>query len=365
MAITYRYAADEASATPNADLYQRDIDDTLHMVEWNQAILQRTLRFGPKMKDRKSVWLADSDAEPTAVGAINDGAALSAFSFTSTEPVVLSNGVHYDGEAIGLTDLDREFVSIYGDTWDYQEAKTMRKLVKRFDVNLLHSTYVAGVAGSTEPKMAGLVQWALSAASRNAGDTLAIAGSPAIPVTLLASGQQQATGSPVTDTVFNTFLGVMKNRGVDVSRLLCMTGIAGKTRASAFLRVYDVGSGTQIPLYQYHRSLAEKTAGMVVDWYENDWGVVGFLVNKYMNSSFTDSTSGNAVTGTVNDMTFSGEDAYIFFDPTTLSILPAQGYATKRMGTDGLREAAIISAAMTLKVNNPRDIGIITNIDGS
>ena len=366
MALTYRDSADDSSATVNGDLFVRDHETPLHFVEWNQAMLQRMLRTGPKLTDRKFSWQADYDPEPTAVAASVEGIAASAFStdLSTSEPSILANYVHHYADAFGISDLQRAFTTTYGDAWDYQEAKRYRLAVKQMDVNLLWSTALAGdgMGGSDAPKTAGLAYWAVYTASQRAIAANGTIATATIPVTLCGTGQQQASGAPVTDTVFNAFLQSMKSNNADISRLICMTGLAGKTQASSFLRVYDSGAGTAVPLYQYQRALGEKTAGQVVDWYESDWGVVGFAVNKYMNATY-DHTLNPA--GSAGDFTMEGEDSYLFFDPTTVVIRPLVPYNTKRMGTTGLSETAMISVAMGLQVYNPRDLGVICNIDGS
>ena len=366
MAFVYRDSDhDSVETTINEDLFVRDHETPLHFVEWNQAMLQRMLRTGPKLTDRKFSWQADYDEEPTAVAAVAEGVAISSIGadLSASQPEILANFVHYWAEGFGLSDLQREFTTTYGDSWDYQEAKKYRKAVKQMDVNLLWSTaQLGGGSGGAAPKTAGLAFWAAHTAGSRAVATAATIATATIPVTLCGTGQQQASGAPVTDTVFNAFLQSMKSNNADISRLICMTGLAGKTQASSFLRVYDSGAGTAVPLYQYQRALGEKTAGQVVDWYESDWGVVGFAVNKYMNATYDIQV---AVTGTAGDFLMEGEDSYLFFDPTTVVIRPLIPYNTKRMGTVALSESAIISAAMGLQVYNPRDLGVICNIDGS
>lgn len=366
MAVTYADSPMRSTGTPFTELLKPDLEPGLHIATWEETFLQRIMATGSKPTDRKYVWYADNETHPSSVPSAREGVLYSELNnnLTTVEPTPLANYIHHYAQGIGVSDLAREFVTTWGgDEWSYQEAREFRTAHRAREYVLLHSTPQAGTTGmgGDAPKTCGLVRWALSSGFRTAAEADSIAGA-AVPVALCSFGEQRSTGAPVTQPSLNAFLGTMKEGGADPSRMFMLTGIAGQQLANQWLRVYDTGAGTHQPIYQFTRSLGERMAGASIQWFQHDFGIVGLIVHQYMNSGATQSVN---PTGTAGDFSFAGNDAYLFVDPTVLKWRPVQTTDTKMMGTNGLLESAIISWAGGLQVNNPKQLGLICNIDGS
>lgn len=238
--------------------------DVVALVELLTALESWFLNNLGKTQASGPVHQTQVDTLPSADSlAVEEGTDLSLSAVTT--PTFLTNIVQHVARSFGVSDVQRKIAHFNGqDMLSYQTMKAAKELGNALELDIVRSTLVSGVSGTT-PKMRGIVQ-AISKSTNTTAHNSGTVLSASIINGLMKANWDNSNGNTATDLFMGSFL-----RNV----------VDGFTQKSNSL--------INVPAH---------TIDNIVDVYQTSFGRINVHVHRYVQSSVsTAGTLGADATG--------------------------------------------------------------------
>lgn len=207
----------------------------------------------------------------------------------------------------------------------YQTAKRMKEMKLDMELAILSNTASNAGNASTARRLGGLPAWIASNISFGSGGAAGADGSTAFT----AGTARQLTEDMLTDVLTKGY-----ENGAKMSKIFVAPAMKG------FISKTFGGTGSKVTAYRQEQS---KTAGVVVEVYQSDFGTLDIVPNRVM-----------AANGL--------KDKIFILDPAYASVAWLRNISRKPLAETGDNKKALMVAEMTLKVNNEKAHGMIADV---
>lgn len=208
----------------------------------------------------------------------------------------------------------------------YQTAKRMKEMKLDMELAILSNTASAAGNANTARKLGGLPTWIASNINFGEGGA-ASAGTGTN--TFTAGTERQLTEDMLTDVLTKGY-----ENGAKMSKMFVAPAMKG------FISKTFGGSGQKVTTYRQEQS---KTAGVVVEVYQSDFGLVDVIPNRVM---------------AADDL----KDKIFVLDPAYASVAWLRRISRKSLAETGDNKKALMVAEMTLKVSNEKAHGMVADV---
>lgn len=207
----------------------------------------------------------------------------------------------------------------------YQTAKRMKEMKLDMELAILSNTASNAGNAATARRLGGLPAWIASNISFGSGGAAGADGSTAFT----AGTARQLTEDMLTDVLTKGY-----ENGAKMSKIFVAPAMKG------FISKTFGGTGSKVTAYRQEQS---KTAGVVVEVYQSDFGTLDIVPNRVM-----------AADGL--------KDKIFILDPAYASVAWLRNISRKPLAETGDNKKALMVAEMTLKVNNEKAHGMIADV---
>lgn len=208
----------------------------------------------------------------------------------------------------------------------YQTAKRMKEM--KLDIELAILSNKASNAGNatTARRLGGFPAWIASNISFGTGGTAGADGSTAFT---------PGTARELTEDMLTDVLTKGYENGAKMSKIFVAPAMKG------FISKTFGGTGDKVTTYRQEQS---KTAGVVVEVYQSDFGLLDIVPNRVM-----------AADGL--------KDKVFVIDPAYASVAWLRRVTRKPLADTGDNKKALMVAEVTLKVNNEKAHGMVADVN--
>lgn len=207
----------------------------------------------------------------------------------------------------------------------YQTAKRMKEMKLDMELAILSNTASNAGNANTARKLGGLPTWIASNINFGEGGAAGSDGSTAFT---------PGTARALTEDMLTDVLTKGYENGAKMSKMFVAPAMKG------FISKTFGGSGQKVTTYRQEQS---KTAGVVVEVYQSDFGLVDVIPNRVM-----------AAEGL--------KDKIFVLDPAYASVAWLRRISRKSLAETGDNKKALMVAEMTLKVNNEKAHGMVADV---
>lgn len=348
--VEYTYTFHEANNI------RPDVRPEMFLIAANDTPLLATL--GDRPVDAKIfTWQMEDLANPTSVKSPEAESTVTASSVTGGRPQMSGLITKYS-EDFNVSNTLRS-VSQYGvdDEYYYKAQKVALKLAKEFEVLLHWGTHAAYDTTTSAPGTVGVIKWLLeTGALRSSGAASGTVGLNTVPAAYFSVWRdcKKQNTSVLTEDLFNQTIGQAWSIGTSISDLIGFCGADVKRRLSNFNLVYNTGATTSAHTVSINRThQAEmKRRQVSMDFYESDFGAFGVVLDRYMNSSFSLTATGQATTA--DNFVAGGDDSIFFIDPAYWAKAVLRPLGLMHLAPTDDSKKGYVVGEMGLECGNPK-----------
>lgn len=353
-------------SSPPTTHQQRILSDAISVVSPNDAILQNALERGPNTPTWLFQWTMLQPSRSTGPAASTPDSVPAADSSTGTFPVYPSTTCFQDDELAETKLIARTSAHHMGDgdMHEIQCSLALEKLVHRQEWNFGFQEFSLGSA-STDALTEGLIPWVFKSGLGRAratnvqlgGTTLGTAGVPYAGILV-----RHANGTPLSQDSFLDGLQESSYLGNDMRGFIFAMAPTIKRRFNDFTRLYKPSS-TEMSQLTYFRNIDEKLAGVTVEYFESDQGIVELISIPDWGRDVQTYTSPDV--NSLGTMVVTSDNMIVGFDPAYVKIRDFHGFFSFEPDTDGRNASTVFSYTGGLQVDNPRALIGFYNCDGT
>ena len=208
----------------------------------------------------------------------------------------------------------------------YQTAKRMKEMKLDMELAILSNTASNAGNANTPRRLGGFPAWIASNINFGEGGAAGADGSTAFT---------PGTARELSEDMLTDVLTKGYENGAKMSKIFVAPAMKG------FISKTFGGTGAKVTTYRQEQS---KTAGVVVEVYQSDFGLLDIVPNRVM-----------AADGL--------EDKVFVIDPAYASVAWLRRVTRKPLAETGDNKKALMVAEVTLKVNNEKAHGMIADVN--
>lgn len=365
MAATTHYTSNFGwASSPPTYAQIRDLPDAISTVAPSEAVLQNALTHGDPVKTWSFQWMMLQPPRATATNAEVVDSVPPDSDASQTLPVYPVSACYQDDTVVATNLVPRTEANHMGagDFHAKQCALYLEEFVHRQEYNLSYQSYAIGDASSTPAKTHGLIPWVFDGGLGRARTTNVALGATTLSYAYNPLLKKHASGSPLSEDSFHEGLQDWSYLGNDVQSAIALMSPKVKKRFRNFVRLYKPGATEQSQL-SYFRNIDERMAGLVVEFFETDMGIVELVsLPEWARNPITHTTPDVNSAGT---MAVVSDNMIVVLDPAYVEIVPFHGYFSYDKPGDGRNISTVFSYTGGLKVLNGRALLGYYNCDGT
>jgi len=254
------------------------------------------------------------------------------------------------------------------DEYYYKAQKAGLALAKLFEADLHWSEYSAYNATGSTPGLVGVIPWLCeSGALRHSGAASGSIGGNTVTSTYFSTWRdcKKIDNAVMTESTFNTTIGNAWAQGCSIPDVIGFCGADVKRRLSNFNLIFNTGATSSAHDVSITRTVQRemKTRQISVDHFDTDFGMVSVVLDRYMNSSFSYTATGQATSS--DNFLAGGDDTIFFIDPAYFRRAVLRPFMRKDLAPSDDSQRGYVVAELGLEVGNPKAGFGLSRTDGA